>query len=68
MKNWKTWARCAAVRAVKTMAQTFTAAVSTTAAMSDVNWPAIVLMTALAGIFSVATSLKGLPEVNNEQQ
>lgn len=57
------WAKAASVRAVKTMAQTFVATVGTAAIMSEVNWPAVVSASALAGVLSLATSVAGLPEV-----
>jgi hypothetical protein len=63
MKNWKTWLRAAAVRAVKTMAQTALAVTSTAALLSDVDWLAVGSATLLAGIFSLLTSVAGLPEV-----
>jgi len=63
MKNWKTWLRAASVRAVKTMAQTALAVTSTAALLSDVDWLAVGSATLLAGIFSLLTSVAGLPEV-----
>ncbi|MCD7856855.1 MAG: holin [Clostridiales bacterium] len=57
------WLKAAAVRAVKTMAQTAVAAIGTSYVLSDVNWLATVSAAVLAGILSMLTSLKGLPEV-----
>lgn len=57
------WCKAAGVRAVKTMAQTFVAMVGTSTVMSDVNWPMIASATVLSGILSVATSIAGLPEL-----
>ena len=57
------WAKAAAVRAIKTMAQTAVAAIGTTAVMSGVNWLMVGSTAALAGILSVLTSVAGLPEV-----
>ena len=37
MRNWKLWAKAAAVRAVKTMAQTAVATIGVAAVMQDVN-------------------------------
>lgn len=67
MSNWlktKTpWFKAAGVRAIKTMAQTFTATVGATAVvLSDVSWTAVISTTVLAGILSLATSVAGLPE------
>lgn len=59
----KQWCKAAGVRAVKTMAQTFVAMVGTSTVMSEVNWPMIASATVLSGILSVATSIAGLPEL-----
>ena len=61
--NTVQWARAAARRAVKTMAQTFVATIGTAAAMGDVNWQMVGSVSVLAGIISLATSVAGLPEV-----
>lgn len=63
MKNWKMWAKAAAVRAVKTIAQTAVATIGTSIALGDVNWAMVASASALAGVLSVLTSVAGLPEV-----
>ena len=62
MRNWKLWAKAAAVRAVKTMAQTAVATIGVAAVMQDVNWFAVGSAALLAGVLSVVTSVAGLPE------
>lgn len=61
--NWKLWVKAAAVRAIKTVAQTAVATIGTTAVMSEVDWVIVASASALAGILSLLTSLAGLPEV-----
>lgn len=57
------WWKAAGIRALKTVAQTAAAMVSTGALMSDINWVAAVSASVLAGILSLLTSLGGLPEL-----
>lgn len=59
----KKWAKGAAVRAIKTMAQTFVATTGTAATLGEVNWTLLVSATILSGILSIATSVAGIPEV-----
>lgn len=63
ISNWKIWLKAAAVRAVKTVAQSAVAAIGTAAVMGDVNWMIVGSTALLAGILSLLTSLAGLPEV-----
>ena len=66
MKNWKIWLKAAAVRAVKTVAQTAVATIGTSAVMGEVNWLMVGSASLLAGILSLLTSIAGLPEVQTE--
>lgn len=59
---WSAWAKAAGSRAVKTMAQTIIANITTTAAMSGGDWLAAISASALSGLASLFTSLIGLPE------
>ena len=63
MKNWKTWLKAAAIRAIKTVAQTAVATIGTSAVLGEVNWVAVGSASLLAGILSMLTSIAGLPEV-----
>lgn len=62
----KTWLKAATVRSVKTMAQTFVATVGSAAVLAAVDWKVVISATVLAGILSVATSVAGLPEVQED--
>ena len=66
MRNWKNWFKAAAVRAIKTVAQTAVATIGTSAAMGEVNWILVGSAALLAGILSLLTSVAGLPEVDGE--
>ena len=66
MRNWKNWIKAAAVRAIKTVAQTAVATIGTSAAMGEVNWIMVGSASLLAGILSLLTSVAGLPEVKAE--
>lgn len=59
----KKWLKCAGIRAVKTISQTFVATIGTSAVLSAVDWKVVVSASVLSGILSIATSIAGLPEV-----
>lgn len=60
----KEWFRAAAIRAIKTMAQTAIATIGAAAVIEDVNWLVVLSASVLAGVLSLLTSIAGLPEVN----
>lgn len=56
--------KAAAIRAIRTMAQTAVAMLPAAATITDVDWAVVLGTAALAGVGSVLTSLAtGLPEV-----
>lgn len=57
------WMKAAAVRCIKTIAQTAIATIGTTALINEVDWRIVCSASALAGVLSLLTSLAGLPEV-----
>lgn len=59
----KLWWKAAAVRAIKTVAQTAVATIGSSMVISDVNWQVVASASILAGILSLLTSVAGLPEV-----
>lgn len=62
----KKWLKAAAVRAVKTVAETAIATIGTSAILSDVNWKIVVSASLLSGLLSLLISVKGLPEVQDQ--
>ena len=65
--NTVKWAKSAAVRAVKTMAQTAVALIGTTLVISEVDWMTVASASVLAGLLSILTSIAGLPEVEGDE-
>lgn len=65
MKNanyWKEWAIAAGIRAVRTFGQTFASLITVGAVLSELEWGYIASASAVAAIYSLATSIAGLPE------
>lgn len=65
MKNWKSWVKCAGIRALKTVAQAAIGAIGGAALFGEVNWLAVGSTALLAGVLSLLTSVAGLPEVES---
>ena len=63
----KQWFKAAAVRAVKTVAQTALSLITVGAVMSEVDWAMVASASAVAGITSVLTSVAGIPEVSEKK-
>ena len=64
-RDWKLWFEKAGIRAVKPMAQTFVATVGSAMVLSAVDWKVVASASVLAGVLSLATSVAGLPEVDD---
>lgn len=60
------WLRAASIRAIKTMGQAALSAIGVAMYMKDVNWLAVLSTAVLSGIISILTSIKGLPEVDQQ--
>lgn len=61
------WIKAAGVRAVKTVAQTALSLISVGAVMSEIDWMMVGSASLVAGIYSLLTSVAGLPEVHVEE-
>ena len=66
-KKTKTWLKAAIIRAVKTFFQTFASLMTVGALMSDIEWKTLLSASTVAFIYSMATSLGGLPEENTNE-
>lgn len=64
--NFKDWIKAAGVRAIKTVAQTAVATISTAAVIGEVDWVMVASASVLAGVVSLLTSIAGLPELDNQ--
>lgn len=60
------WLMAAGVRAIKTVAQTALGMFTIGAAFNEINWTYVISVSITAGIFSLLTSLAGLPEVGTD--
>ena len=65
--NTTKWIKAAAIRAVKTMAQTAIGTIGAAAVVSAVDWKLVLSATALAGLVSLLTSIAGIPEVKEDE-
>ena len=59
----KEWLKAAAVRAIKTVAQTAVATIGTGGMLGEIDWIAVASASVLSGVLSLLTSLAGIPEV-----
>ncbi len=61
-RKTRKWIKAAAIRALKTVAQTAAATIGISTMMSQVDWLATASTAILAGVLSILTSVAGLPE------
>ena len=64
--NTVKWFKSAGIRALKTMAQTAVAMLTVGQAFTEVNWINLLSVSATAGIYSLLTSVGGIPEAGEE--
>lgn len=57
------WLKAAAVRAIKTVAETAIATIGTSMVIAEVDWKLVVSASLLSGLLSLLISIKGLPEL-----
>lgn len=59
----KQWFKSTVVRAIKTFAQTAGGMITVGAAITDINWKIVFSVAFVSMIYSILTSIGGLPEV-----
>lgn len=67
VRNRAFW-EAALIRAIRTFFQAFVGTIGSSAFLHDVDWGLIFSASAMAAILSLATSLGGLPEVNEGEE
>jgi len=65
MFNFKKWIAAAGVRALRTFAQTAASLITVGAVLKDIDWIFVLSSSAVAAIYSLLTSVAGLPEVDD---
>lgn len=63
----KTWFKAAAIRAIRTWAQTALGLMTVGAALSEIRWGYLASVATVSAIYSLLTSLAGLPEVSEDR-
>lgn len=62
------WLRAAGVRAIKTAAQTALALFTVGQVVSEVDWATVLSAACVAAVYSMLTSVAGLPELKGGDQ
>ena len=61
------WFKAAGIRAIKTMAQTALGMMTVGMAMEEIKWEYVGSVALVSGVYSLLTSIAGLPEVSNNE-
>ena len=61
-RDWAAWGKKAGIRALKTFAQTALSLITVGSMVSEINWIMVVSTATVAGVYSLLTSIAGLPE------
>ena len=62
----KKWIKAAGIRAIKTFAQTAASLITVGAVLSEIDWMTVLSASLVAFIYSLLTSLAGLPEIKED--
>ena len=68
MEKFKKWIAKAGIRALKTFAQTAASLVTVGAMVSEIDWKLVLSSAAVAAVYSLLTSIAGLPEIKLEEE
>ena len=63
----KKWLIAAGIRALRTFAQTAASLVTVGSIISDIEWKVVFSTAAVAAIYSMLTSIAGLPEIKQPE-
>ena len=66
--NWKLWAKAAAIRTVKTMAEAALSLLTVGQYFFQIDWKSVSSVSLVAGVIALLTCIKGLPEVDQQTQ
>ena len=61
------WFKAAGIRAIRTMAQTALGMMTVGMAVEEIRWEYVGSVALVSGIYSLLTSIAGLPEVSNNE-
>ena len=64
----KEWFKRAAIRALKTMAQTAVSILTVGTSITKIDWVTVVCVSLTAGVASILTSIAGITEVPEESE
>jgi hypothetical protein len=64
----KKWLKAASLRSLKTFAQSFASLMTVGAAVNEINWGYIASVSLVSAVYSIVTSIAGLPEVKEGEQ
>lgn len=63
----KEWFKAAAIRAIKTFAQSMASMITVGLALSEISWGYVGSVAAVAAIYSLLTSVGGIPEAKAKE-
>ena len=63
----KKWFKAAGIRAIKTFFQTFASGITVGATLNKTDWKYLISLSVVSLIYSLVTSLAGLPELKENE-